>query len=420
MKPFKFSKQQELPQYGEVIERIEILRSRLRLSKSLDQEGVTQILDELKSLRSKILLLSRSKQLDESKDADDSQESVVKKSTSKRKQQSNYAELGFQGVLGESPGLLTALEIVRRAAPTDLPILIEGESGTGKELFAKVIHANGLRNDQPFISINCGAIPENLIESELFGHKKGAFTGATADRKGHFESADGGTIFLDEVGELPLVGQVKLLRVLQSRELQRVGSDQVVSVDVRVVAATNRDLAQMARDGTFREDLYYRLGVIHATLPPLRERKDEIPLLYDFFAREAAENLKREPIRISKGLSQFLDDYHYPGNIREMRNLIYRISCLADDVADIQHLPSVVLQDHDEQPAQAVSEIDGTMPLNQVKKIAGNEAEKEFLRQGLMRTQGSVVNLAKELDINRSYLQTLLKKHGIKSKSFKP
>jgi DNA-binding NtrC family response regulator len=189
---------------------------------------------------------------------------------------------------------------------------------------------------------------------------------------------------------------------------------------VRVVAATNRDLAQMSRDGTFREDLYYRLGVIHATLPPLRERKDEIPLLYDFFAREAAENLKRDPIKISKGLSKFLDDYHYPGNIREMRNLIYRISCLADDVADIKHLPSVVVQEHEDQSTDPIKEIDSTISLNEVKKLAGNEAEKEFLKQGLIRTQGSVVNLAKELDINRSYLQTLLKKHGIKSKTFKP
>ncbi len=175
-------------------------------------------------------------------------------------------------------------------------MLIDGESGTGKELMAKVIHANGARADKPYISVNCGAIPDNLLESELFGHKKGAFTGASGDRKGKFESAHSGTIFLDEIGELPLSGQVKLLRVLESHEIQRVGSDETIAVDARIVAATNKNLRSSCEEGKFREDLFYRLSVIHVTLPPLRERKDEIPLLFEYFGDEAAEALKRRPV----------------------------------------------------------------------------------------------------------------------------
>jgi transcriptional regulator with PAS, ATPase and Fis domain len=318
--------------------------------------------------------------------------------------------------LGESAGLLEALEIVRKAAPTMLPILIDGESGTGKELFAKVIHANSSRADQPFVSINCGAIPENLIESELFGHKKGAFTGASSDRKGRFEAANGGTIFLDEVGELPMPGQVKLLRVLQASEIQRVGSDEVTAVDTRVVAATNRDLEKMAEEGTFREDLFYRLGVIHASLPPLRERRDEIPLLCDYFFAEAAEQLQRPPVKLSEKLHAFLQGYAYPGNVRELRNLVYRLSCLADEVADLPHLPRSI-RGASLAPMQSAEPFTGS--LAEVKRMASDAAEKQFLENGLREVQGRVVDLAKKLDLNRSHLQTLLKKHGIQSKSFK-
>jgi transcriptional regulator with GAF, ATPase, and Fis domain len=426
MKPFRFGSTQDSTGISELVERIEILRSRLRLTRELDRDGVAQIVDELGELRSRMLLLSRSQQIDArpggAGDADALSGHAVTGGASRSRSREGYAQLGFQGVLGESPGLLTALEVVRRAAPTDLPFLVEGESGTGKELFAKVIHANSRRVGQAFVSINCGAIPENLIESELFGHKKGAFTGATSDRKGRFESADGGTIFLDEVGELPLEGQVKLLRVLQSSELQRAGSDEVISIDVRVIAATNRDLSAMSRDGTFREDLYYRLGVIQASLPPLRERRDEIPLLFEFFSREAAEDLSREPVKLSRRLARFLEAYRYPGNIREMRNLVYRISCLADEVADQQHLPAAVTQppaDSDSERVGATRGPDG-LSLAEAKRRAGDAAERRYLEDGLQRTRGSVVNLAKELDMNRSYLQTLLKKHGIQSKSFKP
>ena len=326
----------------------------------------------------------------------------------------------FEGAFGENPKLLAALEIAEKAAPTDLPVLIDGESGTGKELMARVIHANGSRSDKPLISVNCGAIPESLIESELFGHKKGAFTGATSDRKGLFESAHEGTIFLDEIGELPMQSQVKLLRVLQSNEIQRVGSDQRSIVDTRVVAATNRNLRKQSEEGTFREDLYYRLSVIQVTVPPLRERKDEIPLLQEYFCSEAAERLNRSPIQFNKDLQRFLNSYNYPGNIRELRNLIYRLTCLAEQEADIHHLPDELIPKTRMHMPTIDPVLQATdMALSDVKKAASDAAEKQFLERGLKSVNGRVVELAKQIEMNRSHLQTLLKKHGIKSKDFK-
>ena len=409
MKQFSF-KSQTPGSHGGLIEKVEIVRSRLRLASYLDKQEIAALLEEFNALRADILLASRTERLERA-----TTQTTVE-TTGGPSKRSRYDELGFEGVLGESPGLLEALEIVRKAAPTMLPILIDGESGTGKELFAKVIHANSTRADKPFVSINCGAIPENLIESELFGHKKGAFTGATSDRKGRFEAANGGTIFLDEVGELPMQGQVKLLRVLQASEIQRVGSDEVTAVDTRVVAATNRNLAQMSEEGAFREDLFYRLGVIHASLPPLRDRRDEIPLLCDYFFTEASEQLERPPVKLSENLHQFLLGYAYPGNVRELRNLVYRLSCLADEVADIVHLPKNI-RTANTAPVSHPESYTGS--LADVKRLASDAAEKRFLENGLRDTKGRVVDLAKRLDLNRSHLQTLLKKHGIQSKAFK-
>jgi transcriptional regulator with GAF, ATPase, and Fis domain len=326
----------------------------------------------------------------------------------------------FEGTFGDNPQLLESLEIAEKAAPTDLPVLIDGESGTGKELMAKVIHANGSRADKPFISVNCGAIPENLLESELFGHRKGAFTGASGDRKGKFESAHMGTIFLDEIGELPLAGQVKLLRVLEAHEIQRVGSDETIAVDTRIVAATNRNLRRLSEEGKFREDLFYRLSVIHITLPPLRERRDEIPLLLAYFSDEAAGILKRRPVRLTPRLRDFLLCYAYPGNIRELRNVMYRISCLAGDTADIEHLP-VDVRPSSASPAAATaaSVVPNLMSLGDAKRAASDEAEKVFLERGLQEVGGTVAELARRVDMNRSHLQMLLKKHGLHSKDFR-
>ena len=286
MKPFSLN-QSPTPSYGGVIEKIEILRSTLRWAPKLERSQIENLLRQCNDVRDGVMKLSHTERFVQ---ASETEPSRPNKSRSERRQALLERDFIFEGVFGESPKLLESLEIAERAAPTELPVLIDGESGTGKELLARVIHANGSRSDQPFVSVNCGAIPENLLESELFGHKKGAFTGAFTDRKGKFEAAHNGTIFLDEIGELPLSGQVKLLRVLQSHEIQRVGSDQVSAVDTRVVAATNRNLCEMTKEGRFREDLFYRLSVVQVSLPPLRERADEIPLLIEYFSDEAAEN----------------------------------------------------------------------------------------------------------------------------------
>jgi transcriptional regulator with GAF, ATPase, and Fis domain len=325
----------------------------------------------------------------------------------------------FEGTFGDNPRLLDALEIAEKAAPTDLPVLVDGESGTGKELMAKVIHANGARADKAYISVNCGAIPESLIESELFGHKRGAFTGAATDRKGKFESAHKGTIFLDEIGELPLQGQVKLLRVLQSHEIQRVGSDETIAVDARIVAATNKNLRKLIELGQFREDLFYRLSVIHVTLPPLRERKDEIPLLLAYYGDEAAEVLKRRPVGMTPALRAFLLDYAYPGNIRELRNLMYRLACLAGDTADLGHLPEDIRPAAPQ--AQDAPDVQPEPPasLAEAKRAASDEAERACLERGLKDVGGTVAELARRWDMNRSHLQILLKKHGLHSKDFR-
>lgn len=406
--------------YGGLIEKIEVLRSSIRFTPGLKADQKQALSRQVSELREELMLLSRRERAETTPllnkaRAQSKTPTVSSASSSQRRESLLERDFVFEGVFGDSPKLLDAFEIAEKAAPTNLPVLIEGESGTGKELMAKVVHANGKRSDQPFISVNCGAIPENLLESELFGHKKGAFTGASSDRSGKFESANRGTIFLDEIGEMPLIGQVKLLRVLQSSEIQRVGSDEVTKVDTRIVAATNRDLLKMSQEGTFREDLYYRLGVIHVTLPALRERKDEIGVLIEYFCDEAAESLQRNPINISPSLYHFLQNYAYPGNIRELKNIIYRLSCLADETAELSHLPESI------QPTEGVeSDLKkGNLSLSDIKKAASDEAEKHYLQEGLKKVKGKVSSLASLTGMNRSYLQTLLKKHGIQSKTYK-
>ena len=296
--------------YAALLEKIEIMRSTLRWATRIERPDIEKLLRQANTLRDEVMQLSHKERFVQavSKGAADGEaaEPAPEMSTGERRQALLARSFVFEGTFGDNPKLLDALEIAEKAAPTDLPVLVDGESGTGKELMAKVIHANGSRADKPYISVNCGAIPDSLLESELFGHKKGAFTGAANDRKGKFESAHKGTIFLDEIGELPLPGQVKLLRVLQSHEIQRVGSDETIAVDARIVAATNKNLRRLIEQGSFREDLFYRLSVIHVTLPPLRERKDEIPLLIAYYGDEAAEALKRRPVVLRPRLHSFL------------------------------------------------------------------------------------------------------------------
>ena len=401
--------------YAGLIEKIEILRSMLRWASRLARADIEKVLRQASVLRDEVMQLSHKERFVQAV----AEPARVELSRGARREALLARSFIFEGTFGDNPQLLEALEIAEKAAPTELPVLIDGESGTGKELMAKVIHANGSRADKPFISVNCGAIPENLLESELFGHRKGAFTGASSDRKGKFESAHTGTIFLDEIGELPLAGQVKLLRVLEAHEIQRVGSDETIAVDTRIVAATNRNLRRLSEEGKFREDLFYRLSVIHITLPPLRERRDEIPLLLAYFSDEAAGILKRRPVRMTPRLRDFLLTYPYPGNLRELRNVIYRISCLAGDTADVEHLPVDVRPSSASPSASAVSVVPNLMSLGDAKRAASDEAEKVFLERGLQEVGGTVAELARRVDMNRSHLQMLLKKHGLHSKDFR-
>lgn len=244
------------------------------------------------------------------------------------------------GIVGSSPAMIEAIEQLLQVAPTDLTVLITGETGTGKDVFARAIHGLSPRRKAPFISVNCGAIPETLLESELFGHEKGAFTGAVEQRKGFFEVANGGTIFLDEIGEMPLGTQVKLLRVLESGEFTRLGSTQLLRVDVRVIAATNRDLEYEVRQGTFREDLFYRLNAVHLHLPPLRKRPEDIPVLVEYYATKVAEQLGVNYEGIDEDALELLMQHSWRGNVRELRNLVETLVTLGHGkritAADVQ------------------------------------------------------------------------------------
>ncbi|RYY96223.1 MAG: sigma-54-dependent Fis family transcriptional regulator [Chitinophagaceae bacterium] len=235
------------------------------------------------------------------------------------------------GIIGNSPALNYALQVATQVANTDLTVLIVGESGVGKEAFSHIIHSLSARKHNPFIAVNCGAIPEGTIDSELFGHEKGSFTGAVDSRKGYFETVNGGTIFLDEIGEMPLGTQARLLRVLETGEFIRVGSSKVVKTDVRVIAATNRDLLQQVQAGKFREDLYYRLNTVPIRVPALRDRKEDIPLLFRKFVVDFAERYKTTPVQLDEGARTRLVSYTWPGNVRELKNIAEQISVLATD-----------------------------------------------------------------------------------------
>jgi len=247
----------------------------------------------------------------------------------------------FEEIIGASAGLVNVLQKVQRVAPTDATVLITGESGTGKELIARAIHSSSNRADKPFIKINCAALPSSLVESELFGHERGAFSGAIQRRIGRFELSNGGTIFLDEIGEVPMEVQVKLLRVLQEREFERIGSNQTIKTDVRVIAATNRDLPKSIGEGEFRSDLYYRLNVFPVDLPPLRDRKEDIPLLVQFFVQKYVPRVGRRIDQVDSDTMQRLVGYPWPGNIRELENIVERALILA--TSNVLHVDSDVL-----------------------------------------------------------------------------
>jgi transcriptional regulator with PAS, ATPase and Fis domain len=235
------------------------------------------------------------------------------------------------GIIGNSPKLARAIDVALQVAPTDISVLVVGESGTGKENIPKIIHQNSKRKHAPYIAVNCGAIPEGTIDSELFGHEKGSFTGAQDSRKGYFESANGGTIFLDEVGELPMASQARLLRVLENGEIIKVGSSKAQQTDVRIIAATNVNILEAVKQGKFREDLYYRLNTISIQLPPLRKRGDDIYLLFRKFASDFADQYNTPPIRLTDDAVEILKDYNWPGNIRQLRNFVAQLSVIEEE-----------------------------------------------------------------------------------------
>ena len=255
-----------------------------------------------------------------------------------------HMELNTSGIIGQSTSLAEVFKVLGKVAPTDSTVLVTGESGTGKELLVRALHANSRRADKPFVPINCGAIPKELLESELFGHEKGAFTHAIRSRPGRFEMADGGTIFLDEIGEMELSLQVKILRVLQEKEIERVGGTGCKKVDVRIVAATNRDLEVEVAAGRFREDLYYRLNVIPLHLPPLRQRGNDVLLLARYFLNHFCTKKAREPMLLDETTRRILAAYNWPGNVRELENVMERLSILVDgDTVCMDDLPRKIL-----------------------------------------------------------------------------
>jgi transcriptional regulator with PAS, ATPase and Fis domain len=235
------------------------------------------------------------------------------------------------GIIGNSPKLARAIDVALQVAPTDISVLVVGESGTGKENIPKIIHQNSKRKHAPYIAVNCGAIPEGTIDSELFGHEKGSFTGAQDSRKGYFETANGGTIFLDEVGELPMASQARLLRVLENGEIIKVGSSKAQQTDVRIIAATNVNILEAVKQGKFREDLYYRLNTISIQLPPLRKRGDDIYLLFRKFAADFADQYNTPPVRLTDDAVEILKDYNWPGNIRQLRNFVAQLSVIEEE-----------------------------------------------------------------------------------------
>ena len=311
----------------------------------------------------------------------------------------------FPNIAGESVAMREVLGQVMKVAPTDSTVLILGESGTGKELVATSIYEHSLRNDKPFVKINCVAIPEELLESELFGYEKGAFTGANSSKLGKFEIANGGTIFLDEIGDMPLNLQAKLLRVLQEREFDRVGGRKPIKVDVRFIAATNKDLEQMVAEGTFREDLYYRLNVFALKIPPLRDRKEDIPILVDWFLKKAPQ-----PARIYSLPLQLLSGYSWPGNIRELQNTMERAAVMSEEgMIDVNHLPENITKDltghviEASQDAYDDSSIDDRL----------QQIEKGMINQALRNAGGIQVKAAELLGINERSLWHRIKKYNI-------
>jgi nitrogen regulation protein NR(I) len=347
------------------------------------------------------------------------------------------AEHGRYRLIGQSPPMVEVYSVIDKVADTPSTVLVTGESGTGKELIARALHEHSSRKEKPFIRVNCAAIPRDLIESELFGYEKGAFTGAVTSKPGRFELAHGGTLFLDEIGEIPVNMQVKLLRAIQEQEFERVGGIKTIRVDVRLVAATNRDLAEEIKEGRFREDLYYRLNVVQVRLPPLRERRGDIPLLVEHFIRRFRERLsKKHVVGLTDAALDVFLGHPWPGNIRELENVIERCTLFCDgeriDVTDLppdlrmaaapgapsssppprpkaEPAPAATGDADDAPPASS-----GEVGLKELVREAAAKVEKDLIVRALQQTGGNVTHTARLLKISRKSLQTKMKELGLR------
>lgn len=321
----------------------------------------------------------------------------------------------FENIIGSSPPMQAVFALVAKSAPTNSTVLITGESGTGKEMIARAIHYNSLRKDQPFVTVDCNTLSENLLESELFGHTKGSFTGAVANKRGMFDIANNGSLFLDEFGNIPLSTQAKLLRVIQEREFRAVGSTTTQKTNVRLITATNKNLKAMVQDGTFREDLYYRINVFPIHSPALRERRDDIPALAFHFLRIFGAELGKPVSEISDGAMSLLQNYAWPGNVRELENTMQRALILATDhIIRQAHLVNII-----ENTPRPDFEVPRTSDdLKRVKKIAREKSvediEKMFLQETLRRNASNVTRSAEETGMQRANFQALMKKYNIR------
>ena len=323
-------------------------------------------------------------------------------------------KFGFEGVVGSSPQMHRIIDILKNVAPTDSTVMIMGENGTGKELVARAIHQNSTRKSKPFVPLNVAALPDSILESELFGHEAGAFTGAIGKRVGKFEYANGGTLFLDEVGEMPLDTQVKLLRVLEERKITRLGSNEETPINVRLVAATNSDLKAMVAEKRFREDLYYRLNTIAISLPPLRDRRGDIPLLLEHFVKELGTRYQKEVRGFGRSARQALLSYDWPGNIRQLRNSVERMLILdADGLLDVDDLPEeVAALVQPEQPDQPVTEGPAGSDTLIGRPLA--EVEKYYIERALEVTSGKREEAANMLGIGERTLYRKIKEYDLR------
>jgi DNA-binding NtrC family response regulator len=317
----------------------------------------------------------------------------------------------FESILGKSPAMQRVFDVVRKVADTDLTVLVRGPSGTGKELVANAIHYNSPRRKQAFVKVNCAAVSRELVESELFGHEKGAFTGAVAAREGKFEAASGGTLFLDEVGDMPLETQAKILRALQEREVERVGGNRTIKVDVRVLAATNQDLEARVKSGAFREDLYYRLAVVGIALPALRERPEDVPLLIEHFLAATCERLRRERRTLEPAAYRALLAHAWPGNVRELEHAVEQAVALSSGTTiELDDLPAAV---RGAARADAPVAVGDLASFKDAKQAVIERFERDYLGAALARHRGNISKAAEEVGLYRQQLQQKLAELGI-------